>query len=151
MRSTRLFSTALILAALLAAGPALAAGGGGHGGEKKSEDKGKRKLTQSETYIEFEPIYTTVIERDRPSGMLMITFGIDVPDSHLRHEADHAMPVLRDAYVRNLIAFASSSVRLTRAPDVEQIAARLQRVTDRALGRKGATILLSQVAMRITR
>lgn len=147
-------SLALLLAALLTVTPALASGGGGEhgGGEKKSDEKGsKRKLTQAESYIELDPVYTTVIDRDRPSGMLMVTFGIDIPDAHLREEAYHALPVLRDAYVRNLLAFTTTAIRLTRAPDVEEIAARLQRVTDRALGRKGAKILLAQVAMRVTR
>ncbi len=144
-------SRLLLTLFLVAFGVSAAVASEGGGEEKKKDEGNKHKLTQSETYIELEPVYTTVIDRDRPSGMLMITFGIDVPDEHLREEANHALPVLRDAYVRNLLAFTSSSVRLTRAPDVEQIAARLQRVTDRALGRKGARVLLAQVAMRITR
>jgi hypothetical protein len=80
----------------------------------------------------------------------MIGIGIDVPDSRLRAEADHALPVLRDAYVRNMMSFAATQVRIRNQPDVTVIADRLQRVTDRALGRKGARVLLAQVAMRVT-
>ena len=39
---------------------------------------------------------------------------------------------------------------VTRKPDVTVIADRLQGVADRALGRKGARVLLAQVAMRLT-
>jgi hypothetical protein len=97
-----------------------------------------------------DPIYASIVTGDRPVGLLMIGIGIDVPDEKLRAEADHAMPVLRDAYVRNMMAFAATQVRTFRQPDVAVIANRLQGVTDRALGRKGARLLLAQVAMRLT-
>jgi hypothetical protein len=97
----------------------------------------------------IDPIYATIVSGDRPVGMLMIGIGIDVPNEKLRAEADHAMPVLRDAYVRNMMAFAATQVRTFRQPDVTVIADRLQGVTDRALGRKGAKLLLAQVAMRL--
>ena len=109
------------------------------------------KVTQSTSYLMVDPIYATVVSNDRPSGMLMIGIGIDVPDAALRGEAEHAMPVLRDAYVRNMMAYAATAVRTWRQPDVEAIATRLQGVTDRALGRKGARILLAQIALRLTR
>jgi len=58
--------------------------------------------------------------------------------------------VLRDAYVRNLMTFTANVVRTDEQPDVGVIADRLQVVTDRALKKKGARILLAQVAIRIT-
>ena len=81
----------------------------------------------------------------------LVAIGLDIPNEELRGEADHALPVLRDAYIRNLMNFAASSVRPWRQPDVVEIGARLQRVTDRALKRKGAQVLLAQVAIRITK
>jgi hypothetical protein len=53
--------------------------------------------------------------------------------------------------VRSLVAFSATAVRTTAQPDVAQIADRLQSITDRALGKKGAKILLAQVAIRVTR
>ncbi len=108
------------------------------------------KVTQSKSYLMVDPIYATIVNNDHPAGLLMIGVGIDVPDETLRGEADHAMPVLRDAFVRNMMAFAATQVRTWRQPDVALIAQRLQGVTDRALGRKGARVLLAQVAMRLT-
>ncbi len=132
---------ALFLAALVLAAPARA------DDDKKAA---VHKVTQSKSYLMVDPIYATIVNNERPAGLLMVGIGIDVPDESLRAEADHAMPVLRDAYVRNLMAFAATQVRLSRQPDVALIAERLQRVTDRALGRKGARVLLAQVAMRLT-
>jgi hypothetical protein len=136
---------ALSLAVALAA-PARADDGGGDGGKAP-----KHKTTQSESYLMIEPMYSAILDGDRPVGMLMIGVGLDIPDARLRGEATHAMPVLRDAYVRSLLNFSTTSVRAERQPDVAAIAARLQGVTDRALGRKGARLLLAQVAMRITK
>jgi len=68
----------------------------------------------------------------------------------LRDAATRSLPVLRDAYLRNLMAFSATSVRSTAQPDVEAIAERLQSITDHALGKKGAKVLLSQVALRVT-
>ncbi|HEY5085344.1 MAG TPA: hypothetical protein VII48_12510 [Rhizomicrobium sp.] len=109
----------------------------------------EHKITQSKSYLSLDPIYATIVDDDRAQGMLMIGIGLDVPDAGLRTIVNRSLPVLRDAYVRNLMAFTANSVRTTTQPDVSAIAARLQGVTDRALGHKGAKILLAQVALRV--
>ena len=144
MRS-RLVLCALLLAAALAV-PARASDDGGDGGKAP-----KHKVTQSDSYIMIDPIYSAILDGDRPVGMLMIGVGLDIPDAKLRDEAVHAMPVIRDAFVLNMLNFSATAVRAWRQPDVTVIADRLQGVADRALGRKGAKLLLAQVAMRITK
>ena len=109
------------------------------------------KVTQLESFVMVEPMYTTVVDANRPIGLLMVAIGLDIPDAALRGEAEHALPVLRDAYLRNLMTYTTASVRPWRQPDVSAIAERLQRVTDRALKRSGAHVLLANVAIRITR
>jgi hypothetical protein len=91
------------------------------------------------------------MDAGKPSGLLMVAIGLDIPDVWLRGQADHAMPLLRDDYVRSLMNYAATSVRPWRQPDVVEIAARLQRVTDRALHKSGARVLLAEVAIRVTR
>jgi flagellar basal body-associated protein FliL len=144
MRSAPLLAV-LILAAALAA-PARADDGDADGGKAP-----KHKVTQSDSYVMIDPMYSAILDGDRPVGMLEVGIGLDIPDEKLRGEALHAMPVLRDAFVRNLLNFSTTSVRAWRQPDVVEIASRLQAVADRALGRKGARVLLAQVAMRITK
>jgi hypothetical protein len=109
----------------------------------------KHKMTQSESYLMLEPMYATIMDGDRPAGMLLVAVGLDIPDPRLRAEAERALPVLRDDYVRSVMSFAWTSVRLTEQPDVVAIADRLQRVTDRALHRPGAKVLLAEVASRV--
>ena len=146
MRSAPL--AALVLLATVLAAPARADDGGGDATGGKAP---KHKLTQSDSYLMIDPMYLPIFDGDRPIGMLMIGVGIDIPDTKLRDEANRAMPILRDGYVRNLMNFSATSVRSWRQPDVVAISDRLQGVTDRVLRRKGARLLLAQIAMRITK
>lgn len=109
------------------------------------------RITQLESYMEIEPMYATILDGGRPIGLLLVAIGLNVPDAALRAKAKRAMPLLRDAYVRNLISFAAVAVRPSKQPDVTLIARRLQRVTDRTLAGAGAQVLLGQVAIRITK
>ena len=141
----RFHPTVLVFAALLGGLPVRAEDA------PKAQKAPEHKTTQSKSYIMVDPIYTTIVADNRPAGMLMVGAGLDVPNDALRDEVNRSMPVLRDAYVRNLMAFTSSSVRTDAQPDVGMIADRLQDVTDRALKKKGVKVLLAQVALRVTR
>jgi hypothetical protein len=109
----------------------------------------EHKITQSVSYMMLEPFYATIIDDGRPSGMLMVAIGLDIPDATLRGATEKALPVLRDAYVRSLMTFTATAVRVEQQPDVDSICTRLQRVTDRTLKKQGARVLLAQVAMRL--
>jgi flagellar basal body-associated protein FliL len=133
-----------LCAALVAAAPAW----GDAAADKKNPE---HKITQSVSYLTVDPIYTTIVNDNQAGGMLMVGIGLDVPDAALRDEVTRSLPVLRDAYLRNMMAFTAGAVRTDAQPDVEAIADRLQSVTDRALKKKGARVLLAQVALRVTR
>jgi len=111
----------------------------------------QRKTTQSESYVIIDPMYATIIEGNRPRGLLMVELGLDVPDVALRERVNHALPALRDAYVRSLIAYGATAVRPWRQPSVDDIAERMQAVTDKLVGGPGAKVLMAQTAMRVTR
>lgn len=150
----------LLLLSLGLAAPASASGhGGAHGSKPAGEEKDKKdkdksgghRITQSDSYMMIDPIYASIMDGNRPMGLLMIGIGLDVPDPALRERIEREMPRLRDGYVRSMTAFAGASVRASRQPDVTLIADRLQAVTDRLLARKGARILLAQIAIRLNK
>jgi flagellar basal body-associated protein FliL len=116
----------------------------------QAEDKpaSDHKETQSDSFIMLEPMYVTVVDAGRPQGMLLVAIGLDIPNASLRAEVNHGLPVLRDEYVRSLMAFSAAAVRPYQQPDVGMIADRLQRLTDKALRKKGARVLLAQVALQ---
>ena len=137
--SIRLAAAALVLLAL------------GAGQTQAMEAPAQRKTTQSESFVALDPMYATILEGTRPRGLLMVELGLDVPDGALRAKVSHALPTLRDAYVRLLIAYGATAVRAFRQPSVDDIAARLQAITDRVMGEPGAKVLMAQTAMRVTR
>lgn len=152
---------AIVLAAAVAV-PAIAAEGAaaektdaGEKGDKDKKDKDKKaavhKITQSESYLMLDPLYTSIVDGGRPLGLLMVGIGLDVPDKELRDRVERDMPRLRDGYVRALMSFTAVNVRSWRQPDVVAMADRLQTVTDRLLGKKGARVLLAQVAIRLNK
>lgn len=141
----RFHPTVLVIAALLGTGLPVRAEDA-----PKAQKAPEHKTTQSKSYIVMDPIYTTIVADNRAAGMLMVGAGLDVPNDALRDEVNRSLPVLRDAYMRNLMTFTANRVRTDTQPDVGLIADRLQAVTDRALKKKGAKVLLAQVAIRVT-
>ena len=141
-------SAALLVLLLGFAGPAWAAEHGGGEAKKKDQKAPEHKITQSESWVEVQDFYTTIVGDGRAHGMLMVRVGLDIPEAGMRENVNRSMPVLRDAYLRSLMAYTSTHVRLDTPPDVGAISDRLQGVTDRALKKKGARILLRQVALR---
>jgi flagellar basal body-associated protein FliL len=141
----RFHPTVLVIAALLGTGLPVRAEDA-----PKDQKAPEHKTTQSKSYVMVDPIYTTIVADNRASGMLMVGAGLDVPNDALRDEVNRSLPVLRDAYIRNLMTFTANMVRTDIQPDVGLIADRLQAVTDRALKKKGARVLLAQVAIRVT-
>jgi hypothetical protein len=109
------------------------------------------KTTQSVSYVGLDPIYATILDGTRPRGLLLVEFGLDVPDAPFRDSVNRAMPNLRDAYVRALMIYAATAVRPWRQPSVEDIAKRMQVITDRMMGHTGARVLMAQTAIRLTR
>ena len=110
----------------------------------------QHKTTQSVSYVSIEPLYASILDGARSRGLLMVEMGLDVPDGKLRDKVNQAMPALRDAYVRSLLTYAATSVRPWRQPNVEDIATRMQTITDRVMGAQGARVLMAQTAIRLT-
>ena len=111
----------------------------------------QRKTTQSESYVVIDPMYATIIEGNKPRGLIMVELGLDVPDTALRERVNRALPALRDAYVRSLMAYGATAVRAWRQPSVDDIAERMQAITDKLVGGPGAKVLMAQTAIRVTR
>lgn len=148
MRS-RITSFALALALAATLGTSLAAT------PARADDDAKQmaehKITQAKSFVPMDPMYATILDNGRPVGLLLVAIGLNIQNDDLRGRAQTALPVLRDAYLQNMMTFAATAVRPWEQPDVVVIAARLQRVTDRVLQTKGAQVLLAQVMIRVTR
>jgi flagellar basal body-associated protein FliL len=131
---------------------ALAAGPAGAADDDKAQGGAgamKRKVTQAESYVQVDPMYASIIDGNKPTGMLLVEISMDVPDPVLRQRVNEYMPLLRDAFVRSLAVYAANAVRTWRQPDIDDIATRMQKITDYVLGKQGAKVLMAQTAIRV--
>jgi hypothetical protein len=120
----------LAAAALLSASPALA-------GEKAdAKPKG--------SFVEIKPLTVTLMKPGGRRGTLTVELGLDVPDPKLLTRAEQSKPILRDAYVRVVQAYALG-LSPGGTPSADFLAMTLQHETDRALKRPGARVLLGAV------
>ena len=127
----RRIAPCLALACALLAGAPAHAGGGGEGKPKT-------------TFVEIRPLTATLFRPGGRRGALTVELGLDVPDEKLRERAEQSKPILRDAYVRVVQAYALGMAP-DSTPSADFLAITLQRETDRVLKRPGAKVLLGAV------
>lgn len=128
----RVLPCLLLAATLLAAAPAMANEGGEGGGKPKT------------TFVEIRPLTATLIQPGGRRGTLTVELGLDVQDEKLRTRAEQSKPILRDAYVRVVQAYAFG-LSPGATPSADYLGMTLQRETDRALKRPGAKVLLGAI------
>lgn len=145
MRRAALLSAALA-GALLAAAPAYASGAPATPAPK--QDKQDRKITSNPAWVSVDPIAVAILRQNRIQGMFMVEFGLDIPDEALRGKASEQLPILRDAWLRNVSDLAITRMRVGRQADLDALTTRLQATTDRMLGTPGAKVLLLQAVVR---
>jgi hypothetical protein len=123
----------MLLAALaLSATPALAA------------EKAEKKKGGGENFIQLPTLTATVLKPGGERGVMTVEVGVDVPDGGLRRRAQQSIPLLRDAFTREMLTYAPS-LAAGGPPNPDIISIQLQRATDRTLGRPGAKVLLGTI------
>jgi hypothetical protein len=121
----------VVLAALLAAGAAISA-------------PVEKKKGGGQSFIQLPTLTATILRADRQYGVMTVDVGVDVPDAGLRKRAEQSVPLLRDAFLREMLIYAPS-IAPGGAPNPDLITNQLQRATDRTLGRPGAKVLLGSI------
>ena len=81
----------------------------------------------------------------RPTGLLQVDGGFEIPDEKLRTKASAMAPVLRDAMREALTRYVAVFQRPGAVPDADRIKSMLQDSVDKALGQKGARLVLMSV------
>ncbi len=125
----------VLLAALLAAGTAISA---------PAEKKPDKKKGGGESFIQLPTLTATILRADRQYGVMTVDIGVDVPDAGLRKRAEQSVPLLRDAFLREMLIYAPT-IAPGGAPNPDLITTQLQRAADRTLGRPGAKVLIGSI------
>jgi hypothetical protein len=135
--------SAFLLALLALASPA-------HASQEKSKavqdaEAIQKRITASQNYLAAPPVSATLTENFRVKGLLQVDAGFDIPDEKLRARAGALAPVLRDSMREALTKYCEVWQRPGGVPDADKISAMLQAAADKALGRKGARLVLVSV------
>jgi hypothetical protein len=110
----------------------------------QAAEKTEKKKGGGENFIQLPTLTTSVQRADRRLGVLTIEVGIDVPDAGLRKRAQESVPLLRDAFTREILTYAPT-LGPGQAPNPDIISLQLQRAVDRILGRPGAKLLIGSI------
>jgi hypothetical protein len=116
----------------------------GAAGSASATEKAEKKKGGGETFLQLPTLTATVLRPDGGRGVMTVEVGIDVVDAGLRKRAQASVPLLRDAYLREMLSYAPT-LGPGAAPNPDLISTQLQRATDRTLGRPGAKVLLGSI------
>jgi flagellar basal body-associated protein FliL len=136
---------AVLTIAFALAAPAAASGAPPAPAKKESSE---RKITSNPAWVSVDPIAVAILRQNRIQGMLLVEFGLDIADETIRAKAAEMLPILRDAWLRNVSDLATTRVRVGRQADLDVLSTRLQATTDQMLGSTGAKVLLLQAVVR---
>jgi len=125
-------------------GRAHAAGGGGHDGGGGDVSGG------SASFVALPPLSIPVIQRSTVHGFLQLEIVLKIDDPALQRQVRSLFPRLKDAYLRNMNAYAANHVRPGQKPDVESIGRTLQAITDYTLANNNTKVLFSQIMLQQT-
>lgn len=111
----------------------------------KSESKSEG-VESSLTLVELEALTVNIFRSNYGRGKVEVIMGLDVPNANLRERVVESMPRLRAAYVQTLTGMMYDLPPRT-PPNIDALAAALQRSTDKVIGRPGAKVLLGSVVV----
>jgi hypothetical protein len=136
----------LFLAVIAFALASAAQAGGGEKSKATADAEAVQKRgTASKVYVAVAPVSATLTNGLRPSGLLQVDAGFDIPDDKLRSRASAMAPVLRDAMREALTRYVAVFQRPGAVPDADRVKSMLQEAADKALGHKGARLVLVSV------
>ncbi len=110
---------------------------------QEGEGGGKKKKPP---YLQLKSVAVSIVRPNGRRGVLTVEVGLDVPDPGLRDKVDLYLPLLYSAYVSALQPYALG-LTAGQPPNADFISMTLQRETDRALGRRGAKLLIGSILL----
>jgi hypothetical protein len=105
---------------------------------------GEKKKGGGVTFIQIQTLTASIIRRSGARGVMTMEVGVDVPNEQFRGHAQASVPRLRAAFAQIVQIYASGLPTAT-PPDADFLAQKLQRETDRVLGKPGAKLLIGTI------
>ncbi len=133
------------LALLLAAAVADRAAAAPPPASKDETDPQAKRITGSDNYVPTFGLRASIARGFKVHGVLAVDAGLDVPKEQTRKLAAAIRPRLISAMRDAVMNYASLTYVVGERPDIEILAARLQKVADTVLGKGEARVALASV------
>ena len=108
-------------------------------------DPQAKRITGSENYVPTFGLRASIARGFKIYGVLAVDAGLDVPKEKTRKLCESIRPRLISAMRDSILNYASLSYIVGERPDVDILAARLQKAVDGVLGKGEARVALASV------
>lgn len=112
---------------------------------KPEMDPQAKRITGSDNYVPTFGLRASIARGFKVHGVLAVDAGLDVPKEQTRKQCDALRPRLISAMRDAILNYASLSYQVGEKPDVDILAARLQKAVDSVLGKGEARVALASV------
>ncbi len=112
---------------------------------KDETDPQAKRITGSDNYVPTFGLRASIARGFKVHGVLAVDAGLDVPKEQTRKLAQALRPRLISAMRDAVMNYASLTYVVGERPDVDILAARLQKVADSVLGKGEARVALASV------
>jgi hypothetical protein len=108
-------------------------------------DPQAKRITGSDNYVPTFGLRASIARGFKVHGVLAVDAGLDVPKEQTRKQCAAMRPRLISAMRDAILNYASLSYVVGEKPDVDILAARLQKAVDSVLGKGEARVALASV------
>lgn len=143
------------LAVILVIVVVLLAGGGGAVyffradvfGDDGAAERPPIAKTANALFVDLESVTIAVIRNRRIEKHVVLQISLEVPDEESRAAVSHALPRVKDAFIKDLYDYYAVQPAGREAINVEAIKKRLKRTADHVLGKGRIQAVLIQGAI----
>ncbi len=96
------------------------------------------------SFLQIKTLTASVVRPNGSRGVMTMETGLDIADDGLRARAEASVPRLRAAYTQALQMYVTG-LPAAMAPDADFLSQKLQRETDKILGKPGAKLLIGTI------
>jgi hypothetical protein len=107
------------------------------------------KPADGNVYVRFKPIIVTLVQDDRPTGLVSVTLTLKAANPAGRDAIEEQRPRYVDAFTRTMILMGQTYIDPRRPLDVPLIADALQKAADQAVRGGKARVLLVDANTRL--
>ncbi len=116
-------------------------------GGKHEPEKAPIAKSANTLFVDLESLAISVIRNGRIGKQVILQVSLEVPDEATRLKVTHALPVIKDAFIRDLYDYFAIQPPGSAGINAEAIKKRLKRTADSVMGKGMIRAVLIQGAV----